>query len=59
MFITEKKSLYDSMPEIFQSKNFKSFTCLMINHMNHSTYDEKNEMLIEKVLPGINLNISD
>ena len=25
-----KHSLYDSMPDIFKSKEFKSFTCLMI-----------------------------
>ena len=27
--------------------------------MNHSTHDEKNEMLIERVLPGINSKISE
>ena len=36
-----KHSLYDSMSAIFQSKEFKSFTSLMMIHMNHSTHDEK------------------
>ena len=51
---SRKHSVYDYMPEMFQSKEFKSFTFSMINHINHSKYDEKNEKLIERVLPGIN-----
>ena len=47
------------MPEMFQSKEFKSFTSKMMIHINHSTYDEKNEILIESVLPGINFKISN
>ena len=54
-----KHSLYESMPEIFQSKEFKSFTSKMMSHINHSTYDEKNEILIERVLPGISSKISN
>ena len=47
------------MPEIFQSKEFKSFTSKMMSYINHSTCDEKNEILIERVLPGINSKISN
>ena len=54
-----KHSLYESMPEIFQSKEFKSFTSKMMSYINHSTCDEKNEILIERVLPGINSKISN
>ena len=54
-----KHSLFDFMPEIFNSKEFKSFTSLMINHLNHSKYDEANEIVIERVLPGINSKISN
>lgn len=36
-----KNSLYESMPNFFQSKEFKSFTSKMMIHINHSTYDEK------------------
>ena len=31
----------------------------MMCHINHSTYDEKNEILIERVLPGISSKISN
>ena len=45
-------SLYDSMPEIFKSKEFKSFTLLMIKHVNHSKYDDQNDRIIERFLPA-------
>ena len=35
-----KHSLYNSMPEVFESKEFKLFTLLMIKHINHSRYDD-------------------
>ena len=54
-----KHKLFDFMPEIFNSKEFKSFTSLMINHLNHSKYDEANEIVIERVLPGINNKTSN
>ena len=56
---SRKHSVYDYIPEMFQSKEFKSFTFSMINHINHSKYDEKNEKLIERVLPGINTKNSN
>ena len=46
------------MPNIFDSNAFKSFTYGMINHINHSKYDESNDIVIKRVLPGINSKIS-